>query len=523
VSASRSALKLVLATTTAAVVLVALAACSSSSSSPSSSKRAAELVTQFQGVPLSLDPAHGGSGGSALFTALDYDSLIYQTGDGKLIPDLATKWVFGDGNKSLTLTLRKGVKFTDGTTLNAKDVKASIDRFLKGGGSNVPDVGPVDAVSTKGTNTVTITYKTPFPDSAFYLSQYWSMGQIVGPKGMANPKSLLTTSDGTGQYTFDAADTVTGSSYVYTRNPHYFNPSAQKYNKMVIKIIADPSATLSAATTGQVQFATGAPSVASSATSAGLSIVKGPFFNWGLTFVDLSGTTVPALKSADVRQAIAMAIDRDGLAQAEGSAYTHANGQAGNAGIDGYIKGYGFKYDVSTAKKLMAEGGYPNGFSVTMLTENILDGQTTISQAIEADLAKIGVKVNLVVKTSVPDFIGASLSKQYPVVIWPVVGTNGAQVARNFFAPGVTDPFGNTDPTLVSLYNSALGASTPAARTAGYEKLTKQLNKLAWFVPIVSTDNVYLVGKNIRNVTASALNPNPEPQAPVAQYAWSTK
>ena len=523
-SASRSAWKKVLATAaTAAVIVTGLAACTSNSPASSTSKRTASLTTQFAGVPISLNPALGGSGGSAIYTALAYDSLIYQTGDGKLIPDLATKWVFGDNNKTLTLTLRKGVKFTDGTTVNAAAVKASMDYFLKAGGASIGNVGPVDSVSTKGSDTVVVTYKTSFPDSASYLNQYYGLGEIIGPKGLANPKSLLTKSDGAGQYAFDQSASVTGSSYVYKRNTHYFNTSAQQYDKVTVKVIGDPNAVLSAATTGQVAFASGSPSSAASATSAGLSIVKGPFFNWGVTLADTKGTIAPALKNADVRQAIGYAIDRDGLANASGAQYSHANGQAGNAGIDGYIKGYGFTYNESKAKSLLAKGGYPNGFSVTVLTENILDNQTTISQAVVADLAKVGIKVNLVVKSSVPDFIGASLSGQYPIVIWPVVGSNSAQVARNFFVKGVTDPFGNTDDTLVGLYNSALSASTPAARTAGYEKITKELNSLGWFIPVMSTDSVFLVGKNLHNVTASALNPNPLPEAPDAAYAWTTK
>jgi peptide/nickel transport system substrate-binding protein len=524
VSASRNAWrKAAVAAATAAIIVAGLAACSSNSASGTTSSRGSALTIQFQGVPISLSPTTGGSGGSAVFTALAYDPLIYETGDGTLVPDLATKWAFGDGNKTLTLTLRKGVKFMDGTTLNASVAKASMEAFLKAGGSNVADVGPISGITTKGADTLVVSYKSAFPDSAFYLSQYWGIGEIIGPKGLAAPKTLVTKSDGAGQYAYDAAASVSGSSYAYTRNPKYWNTSAQQYNKVTVKVIGDPTAVLSAATTGQVDFAGGIATTASSAQSAGLGIVTGTFFNWGMTIVDSQGTLVPALKNADVRQAIALAIDRKGIAAASGGKYATPNGQAAIPGTDGYVKGFGFDYDVTKAKALLAKGGYPNGFSLNVLTENVLDNQTTISQGIAADLGKIGIKVNLVVKTAVPDFIGSSLSKQYPAVIWPVVGTTSAQVETNFNVPGVTNPFGNKDAQLQSLYESALSGSTAAARTAGYEKITKYLNTLAWFAPVETTDNVYFVGKKIANVKASALNPNPEPQAPDAKYAWTPK
>jgi peptide/nickel transport system substrate-binding protein len=155
-----------------------------------------------------------------------------------------------------------------------------------------------------------------------------------------------------------------------------------------------------------------------------------------------------------------------------------------------------------------------------VLTENILDSQTTISQAIAGDLGKIGIKVNLVVKNSVPDFIQAALTKQYPALIWPVVGTNSAQVLTNFTKPGVTNPFGNTNATLDDLYNQAQSATSESDRTDLYKKITKAANDVAWFAPAISTDNIFAVGKKVTNVKASALNPNPLPQAPDAQYAW---
>lgn len=518
----RPAWKAALVAITTLAMVFGVTACSSStpSSTTPTSTKGGTLTTQFAGIPISLNPALGGSGGSAIFTSLPYDSLIYQTGDGKLIPDLATKWALSDGNTKLTLTLRKGVTFTGGAKMDSAAVKASLEYVMKAGGGDARYAGPVSDIATPDSDTVVITYKSAYPDAPYYLSQYWSVGQIIGPKGLADPKGLLTASDGTGQYAYSASDSVSGASYTFVRNKKYFNPDAQQFDKVVVKVIGDPSAVSSAVTTGQVDFAGISATTAATVKAAGLKLVAAPFFTWGLTLADTEGTLNPALKSPDVRQAIALAIDRDALASALSADYTQANGQMGAKGTDGHVSGYGFGYDVKKAKSLLAKGGYPDGFELTVLTENILDSQTTISQAIAGDLGKIGIKVNLVVKNSVPDFIGAGLSKQFPALIWPVVGTNSAQVVTNFTQPGVTNPFGNVNETLNSLYAEAQSSTSASARTAAYEKLTKGMNDSGWFAPAISTENVFAIGKTITNVTVSALNPNPLPQAPDAQYAW---
>ncbi len=500
--------------------VITLTACSSSGGSSDNATTGGTLTMQFAGVPISLDPALGGSAESAVFTSLAYDPLIYITGDGDLIPDLATKWEFNSDNTVLTLTLRSGVTFTDGSKMDAAAVKASMDYFLGAGGGNLSAIGPVDHVDAPSSDTVAVTYKSPFPDGAFFLTQFWGFGEIIGPTGLADPKSLLTASDGAGQYAYTPSASVTGSSYAYTRNKKYFNPDAQQYDKVLVKVIGDPSAVLSAASTGQVDFAGGTPTTAASAKSGGLKVITAPFFNWGLTVTDTQGTLNPALKSAQVRQAMALAIDRDSLANALGADFTTANGQLANKGTAGYLDGFGFTQDIAKAKSLLADAGYPDGFTLDVLTENILDNQTTISQAIASDLGKIGVKVNLIVKNSVPDFIGAGLTKQYPALIWPITGTNSAQFLANFLGTNLLNPFGNTDPKLTDAYSKSLTATSDSERKDAFENITTASNDVAWFLPAISTQSIYYVGKKIENVRISATNSNPLPQAPDAKYAW---
>ncbi len=110
--------------------------CAGGTSSAATAARSSNLAVQFAGPPISLNPALGGNGGSSVYTALDYDPLIYLSSSGQFVPDLATSWQFvGRFHRKFELTLRPGVKFTDGTTMTARSVVNSMKYFLKAGGS----------------------------------------------------------------------------------------------------------------------------------------------------------------------------------------------------------------------------------------------------------------------------------------------------------------------------------------------------------------------------------------------------
>ncbi|MEO5535354.1 MAG: ABC transporter substrate-binding protein [Pseudolysinimonas sp.] len=516
---SSRVVKLAVAVAAAAIALTSLSACTTPAPSPSS-ERGALLTTQFGGVPISLNPALAGTGGSTIFTYLAYDPLIYTAGNGDLLPDLATDWKFiDDNNTQLELTIRDGVKFQDGTDLDAAAVVGSMKYFLSAGGPSLADAGPIASVEAKDAQTVVVTYSTPFPTGPEKLGQYNMIGLIIAPAGVANPGSLLTKPNGTGQYIYNADETVAESTYVYDRNPDYWNPDAQQYERIDVQVIGDPTAVVSAATTGQVDFASANPDTAKTAADAGLQILQAPFFNWGITILDRDGTLVPALADENVRQAIGYAIDRDAVVNALGADYSHASGQIANTGVPGYIDGYGFDFDLAKAKDLMAKSAFPNGFSMTLLSESILDSQSTIAQTAIAHLSEIGIDVQLQVEAAVPTFIGSAGSKSYAAALWPIVGQRASEPASNITGPGFLNAFQVGDDQLASLIKDS-NVGSDQDRLAAQEAITKRSNEIGFFIPIVATDSVYMVSSKVANVTISAINSQPMPIGPDADHAW---
>mgnify|MGYP003342364364 CR=1 FL=1 len=118
--------------------------------------------------------------------ALAYESLLKVRTDGKTIdPGLATKWVW-KGNKALVLTLRSGVKFSDGTALDAAAVKANLDRVLvnKYAGPRTGALNNVSDVAVVNPTTVQVNLKQP--DSLLPLWLSLNMGYMVSPKAIAS-------------------------------------------------------------------------------------------------------------------------------------------------------------------------------------------------------------------------------------------------------------------------------------------------------------------------------------------------
>lgn len=498
--------------------VLGLASCTNTVSSGSSST----FTMQFAGVPVSLNPALGGNGESAVYVALAYDPLIYLTNEGKLVPDLATSWKYvGTDNTTFQLTLRKGVTFTDGSPVTAEAVVASMRYFLDAGGGLVSNVGDVAKVETAGPMTVRIHYGTPNPDAARTLTQYNGMGLIIGPDGLAHPKSLLTKTDGTGQYIYDTSTSVAGSHYDYVRNPDYFNPDAQQFEKVTVRVINDPQAVLSAVQTGQVSFAGGAAGTVEAAKSADLKVLSAPFFNWNLILADAKGTVAKPLGDQRVRHAIALALNRRGIAKAFGGKYHSPSDQVMLPGTDGYIEHFGYVYNLHKARSLMAAAGYPDGFSLTVLTESILDPNTKYSQVIANALKPIGIRVKLHVdSTSVPQFIGDAASKKFGAVIWPSAGSDMFAMYSQI-STGVFNPFELGDAELTSILQRAF-ASSGAERTHLYQQAERRYNELAWLVPVFSEASLFYVAPNVSRASSSIANPNPMPVGPTAALSWTT-
>lgn len=500
---------------------------SSQSGGAPPTKPAAVLNYQFVGPPLSLNPVLNGQGDSSNFTALDYDSLIYQAPNGSFQPDLATSWHYvGSGNTAFELTLRSGVKFTDGSTLTAQAVKASLDYYRSVTGPEQSLTSALKSVTVTGPMSVELHFSQPVPDVPLLLSAEYEAGAIIGPKGLADPASLSNASDGAGQYIYDPSQSVTNSVYTYTANPNYWNPAAIHYKKVVIRILGQPTAVLSALQSGQLDAATGSGSTVNEAKSSGLNVATTPFATWTLILADRGGVVSKPLADIRVREAINYAIDRAGIIKAVAGGYGTATDEpmstVNSAAYDRADANY-YAYNLQKAKALMAAAGYTKGFTLPVLAEGILDPNDEIVSAVASNLAQIGITVKLTsISASLSQFFGDALSKQYPAIFWLTGGGNDAYTSGQQYLPTVgtpENPFGSTDAQVTKLYDQANAASA-SQQPALYQKVEDKLVKLAWFAPVYQSENFYYFRPTVKNTRNSLAKPTMMIAAPLPNDGW---
>lgn len=394
----------------------ALAACTATGSTGSSGKTATTLTVAATAGPVSLSPVSATNGIPGVwFTNLAYEGLIERAPDGTAEPGLATSWGYSANRLSFVMNLRKGVRFSDGSTMTAQDVVNWLDLYKKSG-SFTAWLANVDKIAATGPLQVTLTLSTPDPLLPYGLDQDGEAGNVVGPKGLSDLTSLGTTTDGAGPYMIDKSATITNDKYVYVRNPYFWDKSEQHYKEIVIEVISDDNSILAALKSGQVQVAEGSATTAAAAKSDGLNIETAPSAMLGVYIGDIDGKIVPALKSVKVRQALNYAVNRKAIVKSLYGAYGSPTTQFVPSDVGGYVASLNnaYPYDPAKAKQLLAQAGYPHGFSFTLVEQPAVDSGDLLAQALAADWKAIGVNCTIQTTPSFASYVTMMGSQKYP-------------------------------------------------------------------------------------------------------------
>lgn len=370
-----------------AALVGAMTACSGSgeSNGDSTTLKAGSLL-----MPSSLDPVNVTGGHDMTFLRLVYDRLLETDVDGKITEGLATEWGYSDDGKTFTLKLREGVKFSDGTPVDAEAVKTNLERNFKLTKlGQVTSVGSVDVVSP---TELTLNLSK---DSAWLAEQLASnSGFMVSPKAIAaSDQDVSGDPIGSGPYVIKT--NVAGSQMVLTRNPDYWNKDRGFYETIDLKFFKTPVSMNQALQSGQIQVAarTALTDIDTLSKAKDIEVEVDPSLaHYHVQFNMAS----EAMKDKRVREAFNYALDRDALAKAATDGHGEAT-QSMYPPSSEYSSDETqslYTYDPDKAKQLLADAGYADGIELKCSTYTG-SGYETSSPYILEQLEAVGIKVDL--------------------------------------------------------------------------------------------------------------------------------
>jgi peptide/nickel transport system substrate-binding protein len=434
-----------------------------------------------------------------IYWTLVTQTLIHMKYDSTFGPGLATSWRYvGTGNKTFEMSIRQGVRFSDGAALNAQAVVNSMN-YDKENSIN-KDAYPQGDIAAVDANTVRITLTDPNPLLPWLYSEAGYWGYVQGPKGISNPDLLDSQGDGVGPYVIDPAQSATGDHYTLIPNDLYYDKSVVKYSKIVLKNIASGSSLVSALQAGQIDVGrvfTGGEDAAAAAAGAGLSVVAAPIGTQNVTFVD---ETVAPFSDIRMRQAVNYALDRKAIATVAAGKYGQPTSEVlSSDAFDSKYQSY-YAYDPAKAKSLLADAGYPNGLDLQVIVFQL----GTLEQAIGQYLSAVGIRVKLVVGADITDILAKWRSGTYQLGINAdgilpafLKFSGGVQISNQFARKRVFDD------TTAQLWTQAGTDPNPVPLM---KQLVMRSLTQALFAPVYASDEFFFVSKHVGGVRASPSN-----------------
>jgi peptide/nickel transport system substrate-binding protein len=454
----------------ALAIAVATAACGSPSGNSSGSSQTLLLATTTPDQVSSFDPWSSGYGinNSLWIAQAVYDSLVHLNAEGQPIPSVATSWkVTGT---SVTLNLRQGIKFTDGSPLNAAAVAANLNYGASHPSGNECDPY-IQGVKTTVTSTTSVLLSLPHTIPGLMQDLGQCAGFIVNPKALGNKAMLSANAYGSGPYVVDTqATSIAQSKFVFTPNPNYWDKSAVKFSKIVWTGYNSRTAAVDAMRSGQADVLANQPP--NDVQGIGVSVLdSSPQLLNGAWITDTTGALVKALGNVKVRQAMNYAIDRQALGKGLfGADYM----ESGSTPFAKYYLGYSsslgsyYPYDPAKAKQLLAQAGYSKGITIpTLMSAN----SEQIAEAVAGYLSKVGINLQLSSHTS--DYVTQMLSGNWPLVFGNyTLNPAELQTIQGIVGPsGFFNPRHNSSADVEALITKLQGASTTESQLPLYQQL----------------------------------------------------
>ena len=337
-----------------------------------------------------LDPVHTTQNADIWLSLNLYDTLVLASADGKGVePGLATAYTTSEDGKTVTFTLRPGIKFADGSAIQPSDVKWSLDRARnkETGGDFAFLLSSIASVEAGGADTVAIHLSHPDPVLLQALATF-NAGIMPEKLVMAAPgdtlldKSKNFAEKPIGSGPFMLTSWKRNNEMLFARNPYYWKDAADGQKLPYLDgirfvIIPDDATRILKLQAGEVDAAEFVPYARVAELKADpkldMELFPAAQTNYFLMNIrpELKDGSKNPLADQRVRQALNYATDKDALIQVV--SYGTGTPQRSFMPMSTPFS-YGpeplYPYDPDKAKKLLSDAGYASGFPITILTQS---------------------------------------------------------------------------------------------------------------------------------------------------------
>jgi peptide/nickel transport system substrate-binding protein len=482
---------------------IGLAACSSSgstsaNSNSSTSTSSAPFVIANTSSVQKLDPQIATNFLDLQALGLVYQPLVTLNSSLQVVPDLASSWTFSSDSKSVTFTLRSGVKFDDGSTLTSADVKASLERVLnpKTAAASASNIATVASISTPTPQTVVL--QLTHPDFSILYGLTTTNLSIL-PASAITAGTIATKPDGTGPFKF--VSWSPGTSLTLTNNASYWG-GAPSIKQVVFRTIPDEQSIASALQAGTVQMGLLTQPQVVKTLGGNLQVDKELDLNYrALMLQDRTGP----LANVNARLAVQCALNRTDIL---------ANAALGQGEVVGPVPlgpyapsataGACGTQNLTQAAHYLAAAGMSKGFSFTAITSDALDA-TSEAQAVTAqsDLAKVGIHMTID-NLGENDYIQRWLKGQFEAAF----AENGANpdpyiMYGRYFGPGanLAVPSGYSSPALASLLTNSDENPSASTRASLYAQISAYLVNNAVWIWLFDSYDYTVLASNVHGYT----------------------
>lgn len=331
-----------------------------------------------------------------------YDRLVkYKVVGGKgsteVEPMVAESWSVSPDGKVWTFKIRKGIKFDDGTSLDAKAVKFAFERTLKIGKGPADNIGAIDSMRVKDDYTLEVTLKNPY--GPFLQTLATDAACIVNPRIMKYEKDgdlaqgwLSQHTDGSGP--FILVDWKRGERAVLEAKPNYWG-GAPKIKKVIIRFMSESADRRMALERGDIDIAESILVDQIPALEKNPDLVVNKYPAQLVEYVYLNCQKKP-LDNVLVRQALNYAIDYNGIIKH----VLQGNGVQMRGPVPAGMWGhkadvFQFKRDIVRGKELLKKAGFEKGLKLTLIYSERRATWEQIATVMQSNFADIGVELKM--------------------------------------------------------------------------------------------------------------------------------